>query len=70
MKQRQAKREVAALTEAQWGLVTAAQALERGVSHLNLSRLADSGELVRLTHGVYRDAGAPVDRFEALRAGL
>lgn len=48
--------------------MTAAQALERGVSHLNLSRLADAGALVRLAYGVYRDAGAPVDRLEALRA--
>lgn len=49
-------------------MVTSAQAGARGVSHMNLTRLTNSGDLIRLTHGVYRDAGAPADRHEDLRA--
>ena len=33
-----------------------------------LSRRAQSGQLVRLMHGVYRDAGCPIDPHETLRA--
>lgn len=35
---------------------------------MNLTRLAEAGDLIRLTHGVYRDAGAPGDEHEELRA--
>ncbi|MBK7822870.1 MAG: type IV toxin-antitoxin system AbiEi family antitoxin domain-containing protein [Tessaracoccus sp.] len=55
------------MTESQWGLVTSAQA-PRGVTHMNLTRLTESGDLVRVTHGVYRDAGAPSTEHEELRA--
>lgn len=68
MKSRTALRELAEVTESQWGMVTSAQATARGVSHLSLSRLTESGDLVRLAHGVYKDAGAPSDEHEALRA--
>lgn len=68
MDSRSALRELAEVTESQWGMVTSAQATARGVSHLNLSRLAESEDLVRLAHGVYRVAGAPSDEHEALRA--
>lgn len=49
-------------------MVTSAQATARGVSHVNLARLAESGDLTRLTHGVYKDAGAPSLEHQELRA--
>ncbi len=60
--------ELAELSASQWGLLTTAQAAARGVSRVQLARLADAGGLVRIAHGVYRDAGAPSDEFEDLRA--
>ncbi|WP_100443949.1 type IV toxin-antitoxin system AbiEi family antitoxin domain-containing protein [Glycomyces xiaoerkulensis] len=68
MKSIEALRILAELSVSQWGLFTTAQAAARGVSRLTLTRLAESGQLERLTHGVYRDAGAPGDEFEGLRA--
>jgi hypothetical protein len=68
MKSMEALRVLAELTSYQWGMVTSAQASMRGVTRLDLSRLADSGHLVRLAHGVYMDAGAPGDEFDDLRA--
>lgn len=68
MKYRFALRELAEVTESQWGMVTSAQAVSRGLSHMDLARLADGGDLIRLAHGVYKDAGAPSDEHEALRA--
>ena len=68
MKYRSALRELAEVTESQWGMVTSAQAIARGLNHMDLARLADSGDLIRLTHGVYKDAGAPRDEHEELRA--
>lgn len=68
MKSRNALRELATLSASQWGMITTAQAGARGVSRLDLARLAGSGDLVRLAHGVYRDAGAPADEYEDLRA--
>lgn len=60
--------ELAELSASQWGLLTTAQAAARGVSRVQLARLTDAGGLVRIVHGVYRDAGAPSDEFEELRA--
>lgn len=68
MKARDALRVLAEVTESQWGMVTSAQARARGVSLMNLTRLTESGDLIRLTHGVYRDSGAPSDEYEQLRA--
>ncbi|QIM15448.1 hypothetical protein G7067_01935 [Leucobacter insecticola] len=68
MKRSVALRLLAEVAASQWGLVTAAQAGARGVSHLMLARLADAGDLVRLAHGVYRDAGAPTSEHEELRS--
>jgi len=68
MQTREALRVLAEVTEPQWGMVTSAQANARGVSHMNLTRLTDSGDLIRLAHGVYRDAGAPAAEHEELRA--
>lgn len=59
---------LAELTASQWGMVTSAQAAAHGVARLNLSRLTESGNLVRLAHGVYRDAGAPSGTFADVRA--
>ena len=68
MESREALRVLAEVTESQWGMVTSAQANLRGVSYMNLTRLAESGDLVRLSHGVYRDAGAPGGEHDELRA--
>ena len=68
MRYRSALRELAEVTESQWGMVTSAQAIARGLSHVDLARLADSGDLVRIAHGVYKDAGAPSDEHQELRA--
>ncbi|MDR0944709.1 MAG: type IV toxin-antitoxin system AbiEi family antitoxin domain-containing protein [Bifidobacteriaceae bacterium] len=56
------------LAASQWGMVTTAQANQCGVTRLQLSRLAQDGQLERLSHGVYRDAAVPLDRFAAIRA--
>ncbi|MGO1590699.1 MAG: type IV toxin-antitoxin system AbiEi family antitoxin domain-containing protein [Ancrocorticia sp.] len=68
MKSDEALRKLADVTASQWGMVTTAQASALGVTRLNLSRLSESGHLERLANGVYRDAGAPGDEFEDLRA--
>ncbi|MGK9147717.1 type IV toxin-antitoxin system AbiEi family antitoxin domain-containing protein [Plantibacter flavus] len=68
MKAREALKNLAEVTESQWGMATTAQAGARGISPMNLSRLTEAGDLVRLAQGVYRDAGAPSDEHEALRA--
>lgn len=68
MKSRDALRVLSEVTQSQWGLVTSRQARALGVSHMNLTRLTEAGDLIRLTHGVYRDAGAPGDEHEELRA--
>lgn len=60
--------ELASLGEEQWGLFTTRQAaLERGVTPLQLKRLADHGHLIRIQHGVYRVAGAPDSPLDAIR---
>jgi predicted transcriptional regulator of viral defense system len=56
------------ITANQWGMVTSAQAGMHGIVRLDLSRLTDAGHLKRLTHGVYKDSGAPSDPFEDLHA--
>ncbi|MFD7075775.1 type IV toxin-antitoxin system AbiEi family antitoxin domain-containing protein [Nocardioides sp. NPDC057577] len=68
MKSNMAALRVATVTSMQWGIVTSAQAKAHGVTRLDLSRLETAGHLVRLTHGVYRNAGTPSDEFEDLRA--
>jgi hypothetical protein len=61
-------RELAEMATDQWGLVTAAQARRVGITAQNMSQMAKAGDLVRLTHGIYRLAGNPIDRHEDLRA--
>lgn len=68
MKSKDALRVLAEATAYQWGMVTSAQASMHGVTRLDLSRLAADGLLERLVHGVYKDAGAPGDQFDDLRA--
>lgn len=68
MKAKDALRTLAEITETQWGLVTSTQAREAGLTHMDLTRLSQSGHLVRVAHGIYRDAGAPADQHEDLRA--
>jgi predicted transcriptional regulator of viral defense system len=68
MKSRAALRELAEMSASQWGMVTSAQAVTRGVTRLDLSRLTESGDLVRLAHGVYKDAGAPSGAYLDVRA--
>jgi hypothetical protein len=63
-----ALQKLAELSQSQWGMVTAPQAASLGVSRLMLARLADSGHLRRLAHGVYKDAGAAIDELDDLRA--
>lgn len=50
---------VTQLAEAQWGLLTTAQAVRFGVSVLTMSRLAERGYLEREAWGVYRLVGTP-----------
>ncbi|MFT4216691.1 MAG: type IV toxin-antitoxin system AbiEi family antitoxin domain-containing protein [Micropruina sp.] len=57
-----------AVAERRWGLVTTAQAEGAGVSRKQLSRMASSGALERVAHGVYRMAGAPPQDNEAIYA--
>ena len=68
MKSRVALQQLAEVTESQWGMVTTAQARAQGIDHMTLKRLNDDGHLIRLIHGVYRNAGAPSAEHEELRA--
>ena len=68
MKTTAALRTLGDVTASQWGMVTTAQADARGISRLQLSRLAELGHLERIGHGLYRDTGTPPDRFDAIKA--
>jgi predicted transcriptional regulator of viral defense system len=63
-----ALRAVGELAVEQWGLVTTAQARREGLSTQQLARLAETGVLERLRHGVYRVAGVPPAPQDDLRA--
>jgi predicted transcriptional regulator of viral defense system len=58
---------LADLAAEQWGLLTAAQAAEHGVSNQSLAHLQRAGAVERLAHGIYRLTGAPGDEFDELR---
>lgn len=60
--------DLADLASEQWGLVTTAQARDVGVSAQAVARLTNQGALERMTHGVYRVAGAPPAPLDELRA--
>lgn len=68
MKSKDALRLLAEVTAYQWGMVTSAQASMHGITRLDLSRLAADGQLERLAHGVYKDAGAPAGPYDDLKA--
>lgn len=59
---------LARIAEDQWGLITRRQAEGAGVSQATLQRLAKTGILDRVAHGVYRLTGAPPPDFLDLRA--
>ena len=63
-----ARRTITPLAESQRGLVTTRQAAGLGVPRLAISRLEDAGDLERITHGVYRMAGADEDERTDLYA--
>ncbi len=52
----------------QWGLVTAAQAVEAGVEKMTLSRLTSAGMLTRIGHGVYGITAAGLPSHAEIRA--
>ena len=56
------------LAASQKGLFTAAQAQALGCGRMELSRLTANGHLERIERGVYRAAGAPSTREEAIWA--
>ena len=68
MKSKDALRVLAEVTAYQWGMVTAAQASLHSITRLDLSRLAVDGQLERIAHGVYKDAGAPGGAHDDLKA--
>lgn len=55
------------LAAGQWGLLTTAQAENRGITRLQLARLADAGVLERFGRGIYATPAA-VDERTPLRA--
>src|SRR3954452_18018961 len=59
---------LAELVAGQWGLFTAQQARQVGVSRVRLSRLTPDGALLPLAHGVYALRGAAGGRHLELRA--
>jgi Transcriptional regulator, AbiEi antitoxin len=59
---------IARTAEDQWGLITRRQAEGAGVSQATLQRLAKTGILDRVAHGVYRLTGAPPPDYLDLRA--
>ncbi|MGG7507655.1 type IV toxin-antitoxin system AbiEi family antitoxin domain-containing protein [Plantibacter sp. YIM 135249] len=68
MNGRQALRELAQISASQWGMVTSAQAVARGVTRLDLSRLTDAGDLERIAQGVYKHSAAPSGSHLDVRA--
>jgi predicted transcriptional regulator of viral defense system len=60
--------DLADLAAGQWGLFTMAQARDLDLSAQQVARLAHSGTVERLRHGVYRISGAPSAPDEQLRA--
>ena len=59
---------IAPIAEDQWGLITRRQAEGTGISQATLQRLAKTGMLDRVAHGVYRLTGAPPPDYLGLRA--
>ena len=59
---------IARIAEDLWGLITRRQAEGAGVSQATLQRLAKTGILDRVAHGVYRLTGAPPPDYLDRRA--
>lgn len=59
---------VAQLAAAQWGLLTTSQAVDAGISKMQLSRMAAAGELERVVTGVYATPAAMADEHVDMRA--
>ncbi|KDA04636.1 transcriptional regulator [Microbacterium sp. CH12i] len=60
--------ELGKLAQMQSGLVTTRQAAAIGVQRMQMSRMSAAGVLERITHGVYRMAGAPEPEHEEILA--
>lgn len=56
------------IAERRWGLFTTAQAESAGIARKQLSRMASTGAIERVTQGVYRMAGSPTQILEAIYA--
>lgn len=56
------------IAERRWGLFTTAQAEDAGIARAQLSRMARTGAIERLTQGVYRMAGSPSQEHESIYA--
>lgn len=65
---REARAQIAQIAADQWGLITTSQAAAVGVSKVLLSRMASSGELERVTHGVYATPAAATDELLETKA--
>jgi len=52
------------------GYVTTAEALDRGITHADLSKMVARGRLSREGHGVYRVPQVPVTEFDQYRLAL
>jgi len=59
---------IAQLAAGQWGLVTAAQASAAGATRMLLTRMAERGELERVTYGIYGVPAALADEHLEKRA--
>ncbi|ROS23721.1 type IV toxin-antitoxin system AbiEi family antitoxin domain-containing protein [Cellulomonas sp. PhB150] len=62
------QRTVNDLFAGQWGLLTTAQAVDRGVSRMQLSRMESAGLLDRVAHGIYASPAVRGDELLDLRA--
>ena len=56
------------IAQRRWGLFTTAQAEDAGIARKQLSRMASTGVIERVAHGVYRMAGSPTQDHEAIYA--
>lgn len=65
---REARAQIAQIAADQWGLITTSQAAAVGVSKVLLSRMTSSGELDRVTHGVYATPAAATDELLETKA--
>ena len=67
MKQLDDIKELSKIASAQWGMFTAAQASQIGITRLQLSRLSEKEQIERQAFGVYKMAGSPKGQFDDVR---